>query len=414
MHRPRRRAHRMQAALHAACLAAGTTAMMAWLVVSLILLSLAGGGWPSAGAGGGANRGGGVSAQSIPTPNLPPGPKCYKQCPGDDTPVTPRKALRVYVFVQPGCRGPMVAATQYSRDFCGWDYPGHLGGCQLSPQVGCAHTWSEDSGAKSLLLPPGSHVRTYRQCNILYHYDENTIKVIDEFHNVDAAEWRCFDATKAAGSLHVYALGHMPGSSWGWALIALLLVCGALYLGAGVLSQRRRGQRVVLTTRAGLLAAVPHPRFWAGLGGLVRDGVMLTRATISGRRPPTTCSSGRGSGGGGGSADPLLSDKRPSRSGSGTGGGGSRKSPKGKSKGARHQDKRSPKGARASVGGRPDDDEESPVGGSSGTDLKRAEGAGAAAASRQRLLREECDHSVHSSQARVKVLKVASSCEPHQ
>jgi hypothetical protein len=225
-------------------------------------------------------------AQSIPTPNLPPGPKCYNLCPEDMKPVVPKDSLAIYVFALGGCRRDekgLVSSSQYSRDTCGWDYPGHSGGCAATPQVGCTQ-----SNIKSVMLPRGAHVKLYAQCNILYHYEPDTISVLDDFQNT-GSDWKCFDLQgKPAVSVHIIELGH-DTAGWGWSFVVVVLGGFALYLSAGTALNHRKQQK---GAAAGIVSLLPHLEFWYDVLGMTRDGVVFTRARLTGRPMVATAGSG--------------------------------------------------------------------------------------------------------------------------
>ena len=140
---------------------------------------------------------------SGPVPNLPPDftKQCSENCLGGPK-VSPRSELAVYVFSQPGCKdtdaacdfqvqpfspAPLIwasfsvglgriAATPYSHDACGWHYGGF---CKAAPcecdntklGSGCVH-----GDNKSLLLPPGAHIKIYPQCNIIWSYPDLVVQ----------------------------------------------------------------------------------------------------------------------------------------------------------------------------------------------------------------------------------------------
>ena len=62
-----------------------------------------------------------------------------------------------------------------------------------------------------MMLPPGAHIKLYKQCNILYHYEANTISVLHDLTN-PSGDWKCFPTTPGppGTSIHIVELGHLP------------------------------------------------------------------------------------------------------------------------------------------------------------------------------------------------------------
>lgn len=86
---------------------------------------------------------------------------------------------------------------------------------------------------------------------------------------------------------------------WGWALIIVLLVSGALYVGGGI----GYAVKVQGIAPAAAVAAHPHLEKWHQVAGLVKDGAVFSHAFVQAKLQ-------------GGQPQPLPNDAEPSTSSS--------------------------------------------------------------------------------------------------
>jgi hypothetical protein len=174
------------------------------------------------------------------------------------------------------------------------------------------------------------------------------------------------------------------GGRLGWQFVLAVLGGAAVYAGGGSALNRRR---------SGLsgAASLPHREFWLQMQGLVQDGVRFAR-TRSGLRAAGgrahSSGTGSGSGGGGGKQKQTQREKENRRE--------KGKEPKGNDKKHAKGEKRA--AAKKDISSRDDG------GGSEPLVTSRSSGAGWEGA--QRLLAEQRDEAVHSSQQKVKVTAV--------
>ena len=145
-----------------------------------------------------------------------------------------------------------------------------LAGCSDNTKLGsgCVH-----GDSKSLLLPPGAHVKTYSQCNIIWAYPAAELVVLEE-HSNPSSDWLCVELNTAFGSLYIIELGTIGG--WGGTFLLVFMLGLLGYIGGfAAMTHRRLGGQVDWRSEW-----LPHRTFWLELGGMVTDGVRFSRARL--------------------------------------------------------------------------------------------------------------------------------------
>lgn len=144
--------------------------------------------------------------------------------------------------------------------------------------------------SKSLLLPPGAHVKTYSQCNIIWAYPAAELVVLEE-HSNPSSDWLCVELKTAFGSLYIIELGTIGG--WGGTFLLVFMLGLLGYIGGfAAMTHRRLGGQVDWRSEW-----LPHRTFWLELGGMVTDGVRFSRARLEAKIkgedvPPATLREG--------------------------------------------------------------------------------------------------------------------------